>query len=213
MYPSRTGKSLYINDPIAHRPRSPSPDITSGDQKFAGLPRRVTKPPSSANGHYDGRAVSAVADSPSSCRRTTRTTSPPAPSTPHGPARQFDAFAGRIAPFVYDTDADLTFESWYRRYDDVFNVDATDFNESTRTLATLKDLFGPSQSLLSAVPIFVCGLQSSDEAFIRLKLLDKIEADPNCTAPTLTEECRRLLNLRHDTQVIEDGKPAVQAIE
>ncbi|VDO75779.1 unnamed protein product [Heligmosomoides polygyrus] len=87
---------------------------------------------------------------------------PPQP-TPHDPARQFDALAGRIAPFVYDPDADLTFESWYRRYDDVFNVDATGLDEPTRlhstnpkdvsfkqTVATLKELFGPSQSLLSA---------------------------------------------------------------
>ncbi|VDP32822.1 unnamed protein product [Heligmosomoides polygyrus] len=106
---------------------------------------------------------------------------PPQP-TPHDQARQFDALAGRIASFVYDPDADLTFESWYRRYDDVFNVDATGLDEPTRvrlllhkldagsyeryssyilhqnpedvsfkqTVATLKDLFGPSQSLLSA---------------------------------------------------------------
>uniref|UniRef100_A0A183FC85 Peptidase A2 domain-containing protein n=1 Tax=Heligmosomoides polygyrus TaxID=6339 RepID=A0A183FC85_HELPZ len=45
-----------------------------------------------------------------------------------------------------------------------------------------------------------------------LKLLDKIEADPNCTIHALTEECKRLLNLKHDTKMIEDGSPKVQAV-
>ncbi|RCN52807.1 retroviral aspartyl protease [Ancylostoma caninum] len=61
--------------------------------------------------------------------------------------------------------------------------------------------------------IFVCGLQSSEDAFIRLKLLDKIESDPNCTIQILAEECKRLLNLRHDTKVIENGSPAVHSVK
>lgn len=61
--------------------------------------------------------------------------------------------------------------------------------------------------------IFECGLQSSDDAFIRLKLLDKIEADPKCTIQTLTEECKRLLNLKHDTKMIEDGSTRVQPVK
>ncbi|VDP10974.1 unnamed protein product [Heligmosomoides polygyrus] len=151
---------------------------------------------------------------------------PPQP-IPHDPARQFNALAGRIAPFVYDPDADLTFESWYRRYDDISNVDVTGLDERTRvrlllhkldagsyeryssyilpqnpkdvsfkqTVATLKDHY--TVRAITCL-IFVYGLQSSDDAFIRLKLLEKIEADPNCTVQTLTEECKRLLNLRHD---------------
>uniref|UniRef100_A0A0N4XNJ7 Peptidase A2 domain-containing protein n=1 Tax=Nippostrongylus brasiliensis TaxID=27835 RepID=A0A0N4XNJ7_NIPBR len=209
----------------------------------------------------------------------------PSHSPHHDPSRHFDALAGRIAPFSYDPDADLTFESWYRRHEDVFDVDATILDEPTRvrlllhkldarsferyssyilpqnprdvtfkqTVATLKDLFGPSRSLFSTryacmklvkdpkddfttyagrvnrecakfklcecndnqfkCLIFVCGLQSSDDAFIRLKLLDRIEADPNCTVQTLTEEAKRLLNLRHDTQMIEDGKSSVQIVK
>ncbi|VDM42615.1 unnamed protein product [Toxocara canis] len=44
--------------------------------------------------------------------------------------------------------------------------------------------------------IFVCGLQSGDDKFIRLKLLDKIEADTTCTVKKLTKKCERLLNLK-----------------
>ncbi|VDL76784.1 unnamed protein product [Nippostrongylus brasiliensis] len=41
--------------------------------------------------------------------------------------------------------------------------------------------------------MFVCGLQSSDDAFIRLKLLNRIEADPKVR--TLTEEVKQLVNV------------------
>ncbi|EYC35419.1 hypothetical protein Y032_1058g3512 [Ancylostoma ceylanicum] len=120
-------------------------------------------------------------------------------------------------------------------------------------ISTLKDLFGPQQSLFSTrytclkltkdpkddfatyagrvnrecakfklaecnenqfkCLIFVCGLQSSEDAFIRLKLLDKIESDPNCTIQILAEECKRLLNLRHDTKMIENGSPVVHSVK
>ncbi|EYC14402.1 hypothetical protein Y032_0040g184 [Ancylostoma ceylanicum] len=97
---------------------------------------------------------------------------------------------------------------------------------------TLKELFGPQQSLFRRVNrecakfklaewnenqskclIFVCGVQSSEDAFIRLKLLDKIESDPNCTIQILAEECKRLLNIRHDTKMIENGGPAVHSVK
>ncbi|EPB79086.1 hypothetical protein ANCCEY_01839 [Ancylostoma ceylanicum] len=117
---------------------------------------------------------------------------------------------------------------------------------------TLKDLFGPQQSLFSArytcmkrtkdpnddfttyagrvnrecakfkfaecnenhlkCLIFVCDLQSSEDAFIRLKLVDKTESDLNCTIQILADESKRLLNLRHDTKMIENGSPAVHSV-
>ncbi|PIO61564.1 hypothetical protein TELCIR_16910, partial [Teladorsagia circumcincta] len=61
--------------------------------------------------------------------------------------------------------------------------------------------------------IFVSGLQSSEDAFIRLKLLDKIEFEPNCTVQSLTEECKRIINLKQDTQMVESGTPKVHAVE
>nr|CDJ98235.1 Unknown [Haemonchus contortus] len=182
------------------------------------------------------------------------------------PDRSFDVLAGRIAEFSYDTDADLTFEAWYQRHQDIFTVNAQKLDEPTRVLlhkldataygkysnyilpktqrdvtfeeaiSTLMGLFGPQQSLFSRryacmkltkdpnddfvtyagrinrecakfrlaecdenqfkCLIFVSGLQSSDHAFIRLKLLDKIEADPTCSVQSLTEECKRLTNLK-----------------
>ncbi|RCN30135.1 hypothetical protein ANCCAN_24098 [Ancylostoma caninum] len=61
--------------------------------------------------------------------------------------------------------------------------------------------------------IFVCGLQSSEDAFIRLKFPGKIESDPNCTIQILAEKCKLLLNLRHDTKMIENGSPAVHSVK
>ncbi|RCN50525.1 hypothetical protein ANCCAN_03379 [Ancylostoma caninum] len=176
--------------------------------------------------------------------------------------KKFETLAGRIVQFCYDPEADLTFEAWYRRHADIFRVDARSLDEATRTpqevkfddaISTLKDLFGPQQSLFSTrytclkltkdpkddfaiyagrvnrecakfkIPecsenqfkclIFVCGLQSREDAFIRLKLLDKIESDPNCTIQILAEERKRLLNLRHDTKMIENGTPAVHSMK
>lgn len=122
-----------------------------------------------------------------------------------------------------------------------------------QAVKTLKDLFGPQQSLFGAryvcmklvknpkddfatyaghvnrecakfklaecdhnqfkCLIFVCGLHAPEDAFIRLKLLDKIEVDRNCTIQTFTEECKRLLNLRHDTKMIEEGRPTIHSID
>ena len=51
--------------------------------------------------------------------------------------------------------------------------------------------------------IFVCGLQSSKDSDIRTRILAKIESDPGIFLQLLTEECQRLINLKHDTQLIE----------
>ena len=53
--------------------------------------------------------------------------------------------------------------------------------------------------------IFVAGLQSSRDADIRTRLLNKIEQDAELTLQKLTTECQRLLNLKSDTALIEHG--------
>lgn len=53
--------------------------------------------------------------------------------------------------------------------------------------------------------IFVCGLQSSEDASIRMKLLDKIESDPEVTLTSITAECNRIINLRHDANMVATG--------
>lgn len=97
------------------------------------------------------------------------------------PAKEFDLLAARVAQFKYEPEADVAFEAWYRRHDDIFTIDAQRLDEATRVrlllhkldaaayekyvnyilpktprdvtfddaVSTLKDLFGPQQSLFS----------------------------------------------------------------
>ncbi|KIH54376.1 hypothetical protein ANCDUO_15479 [Ancylostoma duodenale] len=93
------------------------------------------------------------------------THSPPAADL----AGEFDTLARRIVQFCYDPGADLTFEAWYRRQDDIFTVDAKSLDEFTTRVCLLllennaafheKEvrrrhqhpyyLFGPKQSLFN----------------------------------------------------------------
>lgn len=56
------------------------------------------------------------------------------------PVRHFDLIAGRIAQFVFDPEADLTFEAWYRRHEDIFQVDAKALDDATRVRLLLHKL-------------------------------------------------------------------------
>ena len=52
-------------------------------------------------------------------------------------------------------------------------------------------------------PIFICCLQSPIDADIRNHLLTKIQQDPKTTLQMLAEECQNVLNLKHDTAMIQ----------
>ncbi|CAH8672200.1 unnamed protein product [Schistosoma rodhaini] len=62
--------------------------------------------------------------------------------------------------------------------------------------------------------VFVCSLQSSEDADIRTRILSKIEQCPNITLQEVTTECQRLVNLKHDTSMVENNGrlPYVQAV-
>lgn len=49
--------------------------------------------------------------------------------------------------------------------------------------------------------IFICGLQANDKD-IRTRLLMKLESDPNINLTTLTAECKRLIDLKADSDLI-----------
>lgn len=52
--------------------------------------------------------------------------------------------------------------------------------------------------------IYVCGLKSECDVEIRTRLLSKIEEKDDVTLQQLSEECQRLLNLKHDSAMIEN---------
>uniref|UniRef100_A0A5S6QZU4 Retrotransposon gag domain-containing protein n=1 Tax=Trichuris muris TaxID=70415 RepID=A0A5S6QZU4_TRIMR len=51
--------------------------------------------------------------------------------------------------------------------------------------------------------VFVSGLHSPGDSEIRLRLLNKMETDPNVTIQALTEECRRIASLKQDAILVE----------
>ncbi|CAI2737860.1 unnamed protein product, partial [Dicrocoelium dendriticum] len=51
--------------------------------------------------------------------------------------------------------------------------------------------------------MFICGLQSPSDADIRTRLLTRLEQDPDITLQKMAEECQRLINLKHDSRMVE----------
>ena len=53
--------------------------------------------------------------------------------------------------------------------------------------------------------MFVCGLKSERDSETRTRLLSRIEENHNLTLEQLSEECQRLINLKHDNAMIESA--------
>ncbi|GAA55003.1 hypothetical protein CLF_106337 [Clonorchis sinensis] len=79
----------------------------------------------------------------------------------------------------------------YITYAGRVNLECEQFKLSTMTEDQFKCL------------IFICGLQSHSDSDIRTRLLNKIEQTPEITLQSITHECQRLLNLKHDTAMLE----------
>ena len=52
--------------------------------------------------------------------------------------------------------------------------------------------------------LFVQGLTASRDKDIRSRILTKLEQDPDITLQKITEECQRILNVKHDNKQIEE---------
>lgn len=73
----------------------------------------------------------------------------------------------------------------------IVNKECERFKLATMTPDQLKSL------------VFVCSLQSHSDADIRTRILHKLEQEPDMTLQAITTECQRLINLKHDTRMIE----------
>lgn len=60
--------------------------------------------------------------------------------------------------------------------------------------------------------VFVCGLKSEADSEVRTRLLSRIEERREVTLEQLSTECQRLMNLRHDTAMIEGSASSVHQI-
>ncbi|CAH8549964.1 unnamed protein product [Schistosoma intercalatum] len=65
---------------------------------------------------------------------------PTAPTIPES----VDGITSGISEFLYDPDANITFDTWFRRYEDLFKVDFADRDDSWKVRLLLRKL-GPSE--------------------------------------------------------------------
>lgn len=61
--------------------------------------------------------------------------------------------------------------------------------------------------------IYVCGLKSEADVELRTRLLTRIEENVNVSLEQLSEEAQRLLNLKHDSAMIEGPTTSVQVVK
>ncbi|XP_055589032.1 uncharacterized protein LOC129741335 [Uranotaenia lowii] len=111
---------------------------------------------------------------------------------PPNPEALLDSLANNIKEFRYDLDGQITFAAWYRRYEDLFEKDASRLEPAAKVRLLIRKL----------------GIAEHD----RTRLLTKIEERNDVTLEQISEECQRLLNLRHDAAMIEAPAASVKVL-
>ncbi|CAH8651986.1 unnamed protein product, partial [Schistosoma intercalatum] len=199
------------------------------------------------------------------------------PASSESQVSHTDSVINAIHEFNFDGVAGVTFESWFKKYEDLFYIDLCKLDDASKvrillrklgtmeherysnfilpknprdfsfddTVKTLSQIFGEQSSLfniryqclkltkepgddwvkhagtvnrecerfrLSSMSedqlkclVSICSLRSPEDADIRTRILSKLEHCPNMTLQEVTTECQRLVNLKHDTSMVENG--------
>ena len=64
----------------------------------------------------------------------------PTPAVPSAIPQSADGLANSISEFVYDPEANVTFDTWFRRYEDLFRVDLSDKDDAWKVRLLLRKL-------------------------------------------------------------------------
>ncbi|XP_062557748.1 uncharacterized protein K02A2.6-like [Armigeres subalbatus] len=161
---------------------------------------------------------------------------------PPNPEAILDSLASNVKEFRYDAENNITFSTWFSRYEELFANDAARLDEQAKvrllmrklgiaeherycsfilpkttkdftfdaTVTKLKGLFGAAESLISKRYRCLQTAKSLTEDFITYTC----RINKTCVEfELLSSECQRLLNLRHDTAMIETSNIAVNAIK
>ncbi|CAI2725915.1 unnamed protein product [Schistosoma spindalis] len=199
------------------------------------------------------------------------------PASSESQVSHTDSVINDIREFNFDGAAGVTFDSWFKKYEDLFYIDLCKLDDASKvrillrklgtmeyerysnfilpknprdfsfdeTIKTLSQIFGEQSSLfniryqclkitkepgddwvkhagivnrecerfkLSSMTedqfkclVFVFSLHSPEDADIRTRILSKLEHYPNMTLQEVATECQRLVNLKHDTSLVENG--------
>ncbi|CAH8499886.1 unnamed protein product [Dicrocoelium dendriticum] len=198
-----------------------------------------------------------------------------------------DSLINGITEFSFDPDSGLIFDTWFRRYEDIFRTELSNLDDPSKvrvllrklgaveheryvnyilpkhandlnfddTVTQLREIFGDPSSLFNnrynclklcrrdgesliahaatvkrqcqkfklnlltedqfECLILVCSLQSPNDAEIRTRILGMLERDPQITLPVVIAEAQRLINLKHDTALVEKSEtsPSVATVQ
>ena len=196
-------------------------------------------------------------------------------TAPANNTQSIDGVANSITEFAYDPAAHVTFETWFKRYADMFKSDLAAQDDSWKvrlllrklgpaeheryanyilpkeprdvlfqeTVETLTHIFSETSTIFNIryqclqitkhesddyvkymglvnreasrfqlgtlsedqfkCLLFICGLRSPKEADVRTRLLAKLHQDPKVTLHKMADECNLILNLKHDSSMVE----------